>query len=285
MKINQLGILYIVATPIGHLKDISLRAIDILKTVDYIAAEDTRHSHFLLQHFSIATPLLSLHEHNESARAIQLIDCLQQGKSIALISDAGTPLISDPGYLLVRAVRNAGIQVMPVPGACAAIAALSASGLSTDRFVFEGFLPAKSKLRQERLAALQTESRTIIFYETPHRVLDSLEAMQEILGKDRPIVLARELTKIFETIKSGTIEEIIHWVTVDPNQKRGEIIILVSGSQVDSRIKEGDIVTSSEAVLTILLELLPLKQAAEITAKITGDRKNKLYQRALQLQK
>ncbi len=280
MKINQLGILYIVATPIGNLQDISLRAIDVLKTVNCIAAEDTRHSQHLLQHFSIKTPLLSLHEHNESERASQLIHRLQRGESIALISDAGTPLISDPGYLLVRDVKSVGIQVTPIPGACAAIAALSASGLPTDRFIFEGFLPAKSKLRKERLAALKTEPRTIIIYETPHRILDSLQEMQQVFGKDRLIVLARELTKIFETIKSGSIEEIIQWVTVDTNQQRGEIILLVSGADVISNPKD-NITLSSEAILTVLLEALPLKQAVAIAAKITGERKNNLYQRAL----
>ncbi|MCE3239283.1 MAG: rRNA ((1402)-2-O)-methyltransferase [Gammaproteobacteria bacterium] len=280
MKINQLGVLYIVATPIGNLQDISLRAIDVLKTVNCIAAEDTRHSQHLLQHFSITTPLLSLHEHNESERTSQLIHRLQRGESIALISDAGTPLISDPGYILVRDVKSAGIQVMPIPGACAAIAALSASGLPTDRFIFEGFLSTKSKLRKERLAALKTEPRTLIIYETPHRILGSLQEMQQVFGKDRFIVLARELTKIFETIQSGTIEEIIHWIMLDTNQQRGEIILLVKGADIISNPKES-ITTSAQAVLIALLEELPLKQAVGITAKITGERKNNLYQRAL----
>lgn len=282
MKINQFGKLYIVATPIGNLQDISQRAIDILKTVDCIAAEDTRYSQYLLTHFAIKTPLISLHEHNESERLEQLINRLQQGESIALISDAGTPLISDPGYLIVREVRKVGIQVVPVPGACAAIAALSASGLPTDRFVFEGFLPVKTKSRVARLMALQAEERTIIIYEAPHRILDLLQEMHDVFGEDRPVVLARELTKVYETIKSGALKEIIDWVEQDSNQQRGEIIVLVEGVQV---ISSQENKVSTDKVLAILLEVLPLKSAAEIAAKITGERKNELYQRALQINK
>lgn len=279
MNINQSGILYIVATPIGNLKDITQRAIETLQNVNCIAAEDTRHSKRLLQHLAIITPLISLHEHNEVERASQVIDRLRQGESIALISDAGTPLISDPGAILVQQVKNAGFQVVPIPGPCAAITALSVAGLPTDRFVFEGFLPAKPKLRKERLEVLRSESRTIIFYEAPHRILDSLQAMQQVLGRDRQMVLARELTKLFETVRSGTIGEIIDQVTQDDNQQRGEIIVLVSGVEVVSTV-EG--VVSSDKILITLLETLPLKQATEIAAKITGERKNDLYQRALQ---
>jgi 16S rRNA (cytidine1402-2'-O)-methyltransferase len=277
---NHSGTLYIVATPIGNLKDISLRAIEILQTVHCIAAEDTRHSKHLLQHLAITTPLISLHEHNEEARASQLISRLIQGESIALISDAGTPLISDPGAILVKKIKDAGISVVPIPGACALIAALSAAGLPTDRFIFEGFLSAKPPLRAERLTALQSESRTLIFYEAPHRILASLQAMQEIFGRDRKIVLARELTKLFETIRSGTIEEIIHWMTQDKNQQRGEITVLVAGAKI---IPTTEHLISSDKILMTLLETLPLKQAVDLAAKITHEKKNDLYERALQL--
>jgi 16S rRNA (cytidine1402-2'-O)-methyltransferase len=285
MKINPImlnhpGTLYIVATPIGNLQDMSQRAIEILQTVNSIAAEDTRHSAYLLQHFSIKTALLSCHEHNETKRTAQLLSRLQQGESIALISDAGTPLISDPGYILVREARNLGIRVVPIPGPCAAIAALSAAGLPTDRFVFEGFLPAKTKLRRERLMALCGEPRTIIFYEAPHRILDFLQELQKVLGGERQMAIARELTKLFETIHAGTISEMITWITADANQQRGEIIVLVAGVEAVSPIEN---TISAEHVFAVLLKALPLKQAAELVAKITGERKNALYQRALQI--
>ncbi len=280
MNIKHTGILYIVATPIGNLQDISLRAIEILQNVSCIAAEDTRYSKHLLQHLAITTPLISLHEHNEETRASQLIGRLQQGESIALISDAGTPLISDPGYILVKQVKNAGISVVPIPGPCALIAALSVSGLPTDRFVFEGFLPSKIKLRKERLEALQSESRTLIFYEAPHRILESLQTMQQVFGRDRQMVLARELTKLFETVQSGSIGEIVDWVMQDENQQRGEMIVLVEGMKVISKTER---MVSHDKVLVTLLETLPLKQAAEIAAKMTGERKNDLYERALKL--
>lgn len=282
MNINHSGILYIVATPIGNLKDITQRAIETLQNVNCIAAEDTRHSKRLLQHLGITKPLVSLHEHNETERANQLIGRLRQGEAIALISDAGTPLISDPGYILVRQVKNAGFRVVPIPGPCAAIVALSAAGLPTDRFVFEGFLPTKPKLRKERLENLQSEARTLVFYEVPHRISDSLQAMKQVLGDDRHIVFVRELTKVFETIKSGTIAEIIDWVTQDNNQQRGEIIVLVAGAKVISSVSG---IASSDKILMVLLERTSVKQAAEMAAKITGNSKNNLYQRALELKK
>lgn len=280
MNINHSGILYIVATPIGNLKDITQRAIETLQQVSCIAAEDTRHSKRLLQHLAISKPLVSLHEHNEAERAQQLIGRLRQGETIALISDAGTPLISDPGYILVKQVKNAGFQVVPIPGPCAAIAALSVAGLPTDRFVFEGFLPAKPQLREAQLQRLQSELRTIIFYEVPHRILSSLRAMKLVFGDDRPVVFARELTKLFETIKSGTIAELIDWVTQDNNQQRGEIIMIVAGAKVVSTVSD---IAAVDTILRILLIALPLKQATDIAAQITGKRKNELYQRALQL--
>lgn len=278
MNINSL---YIVATPIGNLQDMSLRAIEILKTVNLIAVEDTRHSAPLLQHFSIQTPMLALHEHNERERVRLLLERLQQGESIALISDAGTPLISDPGYHLVREAREKGIRVIPIPGPCAAIVALSAAGLPTDSFVFEGFLPVKATARTVSLEQLRNESRTLIFYEAPHRILETLEAMQTVFGDERRVVIARELTKKFETIQSGTLAEIVAWVKNDSNQQRGEIVLLVEGAEESSKINEQD----TERTLHILLDALPLKQAVDLAVKITGQRKNELYQRALKYKK
>lgn len=275
MNINNLGNLYIVATPIGNLQDMSLRAIETLKNVDVIAAEDTRHSAALLQHFSISTPLLALHEHNERERANTLLERLQRGESVALISDAGTPLISDPGYFLVKEARGLGVNVIPIPGPCAAVVALSAAGLPTDRFIFEGFLPAKTKGRVDRLTALKHEPRTMIFYEAPHRIVELLEDMQTVFGKDRTVVIARELTKKFETIRSGVLSELVEWVKNDPNQQKGELVVLAEGSS------ESPSNIPSQELLKLLLEHLPLKQAVDIAAKISGDRKNELYDLAL----
>lgn len=280
MKINHFGTLYIVATPIGHLQDITFRAIEILKTVDCIAAEDTRHSQPLLQHYGIKTPTLSLHEHNEAERSEQLLKRLTQGESIALISDAGTPLISDPGFVFVQKVKAQGITVVPIPGACAAIVALSASGLPTDRFVFEGFLPAKTSQRRQQLERLQHETRTLIFYESPHRIRAALEDMQTLWGGKRIAVLARELTKLYETIHAATLAELIAWIEKDANQERGEMVLIVQGAEKELDHNHQQI----EHVLTVLLESLPLKQAVDLAAKITGQRKNELYDRALQLQ-
>lgn len=273
-----MSILYIVATPIGNLQDITLRAIEILKQVNWIAAEDTRHSAALLQHYAISTPRFSLHDHNEREQAEKLIQKLKQGESIALISDAGTPLISDPGYHLVRAVRAAGIKMVPVPGACAAIAALSAAGLATDRFIFEGFLPAKTKARLDRLQLLENEMRTIIFYAAPHRILDVLIDMQTIFGTEREIVIARELTKMFETIHAGKLAEIVEWVKQDSNQQRGEFVVLVEGAQ---QVKEQ---VAYQKLLEILIaENVPVKQAVDIVVKVTSEKKNKVYELALQI--
>ncbi len=271
--------LYIVATPIGNLQDMSLRAIETLKTVDCIAAEDTRHSAPLLQHFMVKTPLIALHEHNERECADLLIKRLKQGESIALISDAGTPLINDPGYFLVREARKAGIQVIPIPGPSALIAALSASGLPTDRFCFEGFLPAKSKHRLKHLETLRHETRTLIFYEAPHRVLESLQDMLETFGPEREVVIARELTKLYETIYSGTLSHLVEWVKQDENQQRGEIVLMVKGAEAISN----EVDDSLEDILKILLAELPLSQAVELAAKITNRRKNEVYQKALAL--
>jgi len=266
--------LYIVATPIGNLSDISERAVQILKQVDLIAVEDTRHSGKLLQHSGVSTPMQALHEHNEAKKVEQLIDLLAAGKSIALISDAGTPLISDPGYQLVKAAIDAGIKVSPVPGAAALIAALSASGLPSDAFIFEGFLPNKSAGRLKKLEALADESRTLIFYEAPHRIIDCLEDMQQVFGAERVAVVARELTKTFETIKKDSLENLLSWIKADSNQQRGEFVLLIQGQEKAATTVNAE----AERILDILLQELPLKQASQLAARITGIKKNTLYQ-------
>lgn len=276
------GVLYVVATPIGNLDDISARALRVLREVKLIAAEDTRHSQRLLQHFGIETPLAPCHEHNEREQGGRFITRLLDGDDVALISDAGTPLISDPGFHLVRQARAAGIRVVPVPGPSALIAALSAAGLPSDRFIFEGFLPAKAAARHARLEALREEPRTLIFYEAPHRLLESLEAMKDVFGAERPVVLARELTKTFETLRDLPLGELCEWVRGDTNQQRGECVLLIGGWQAP----QGDDAVSADAlrVLDLLLAELPLKRAAALAAEITGVRKNLLYQVALERQ-
>lgn len=274
------GQLFIVATPIGNLEDITARALRVLAEVDVIAAEDTRHSAKLMQHFSINTPLIACHDHNERDLAERLIVRMQGGDSVALISDAGTPLISDPGYHLVRQVREAGLKVVPVPGACAMVAALSAAGLPSDRFAFEGFLPAKSAGRQARLAALVEDERTLIFYEAPHRLLESLKDMQAAFGEQRQAVLARELTKTFETLHGAPLAELVAWVAADSNQQRGECAVLVAPWQRPEGEESLDAHTLK--VLDALLAELPVKKAAALAAQITGARKNLLYQQALE---
>lgn len=280
---SPLGSLYVVATPIGNLDDISARALTILRNVALIAAEDTRHSARLMQHFGIGTPLTACHEHNERDQGGRFLARMLAGDDVALISDAGTPLISDPGYHLVRQARAAGIAVVPVPGACALIAALSAAGLPSDRFIFEGFLPAKSAGRRARLEQVKEEPRTLIFYEAPHRILECLQDMQAVFGDERPALLARELTKTFETLKGMPLAELAAWVASDSNQQRGECVVLVAGWQAP----EGEDAVSAEAVrvLNLLLAEMPLKRAAALAAEITGVRKNLLYQVALEQQK
>ncbi|WP_248921180.1 16S rRNA (cytidine(1402)-2'-O)-methyltransferase [Pseudomonas entomophila] len=278
-----MGTLYVVATPIGNLDDMSARALKVLADVSLIAAEDTRHSVRLLQHFGIDTPLAACHEHNERDEGGRFITRLLAGDDVALVSDAGTPLISDPGYHLVRQARAAGVQVVPVPGACALIAALSAAGLPSDRFIFEGFLPAKTAGRRVRLEQVKEEPRTLIFYEAPHRILECLEDMEAVFGGDRPAVLAREITKTFETLKGLPLAELRAFVQGDSNQQRGECVVLVAGWSAP----EDDQAISAEAqrVLDLLLAELPLKRAAALAAEITGVRKNLLYQLALERQK
>lgn len=269
--------LFVVATPIGNLADMVPRALEILQAVDVIAAEDTRHSRQLLEHFGIRTPLISYHDHSGPAVLSAMRERWQRGEHIALISDAGTPLVSDPGFRLVDAAHEDGVTVVPIPGACAAIAALSASGLPSDRFCFEGFLPAKAGARRQRLAALRAEPRTLVFYEAPHRLLETLRDGSELLGGERSVALCRELTKRFETVRRTSLVELSDWVAGDSNQQRGECVLVIEGAPADRvEYEEG------ERVLRLLLAELPLKKAAALAAAVTGDKKNRLYQVGLQ---
>jgi 16S rRNA (cytidine1402-2'-O)-methyltransferase len=270
----QPGYLWVVATPIGHRDDFSARAIETLRAVAVIAAEDTRHSRPLLVHHNIDTPLIALHEHNERDAVDAIVRRMQGGDAVALISDAGTPLISDPGFRLVRAARAAGIRCIPVPGACAAIAALSVAGLPSDRFVFEGFLPPKAAARRGRLQELAGDARTVIFYESSHRVAESLADMRDIFGADREAVLARELTKMFETVLGEPLGELAARVVADPDQQRGEHVILVAGrgEETDAKLAEG------QRVFAILREELPPAKAAKLAAAISGAPRKLLYQ-------
>ena len=273
--------LYVVPTPLGNLADITHRAVEVLRQVDWIAAEDTRHSAPLLRHYSSNARLLPAHEHNEEAAAQQVIARLQAGESVALISDAGTPGVSDPGTRLVAQVRAAGFRVVPLPGACAAITALSAAGLSEAHFLFYGFLPAKAGQRDAALQALVGLPYALVFYEAPHRILETVAALARALGGERTLVVARELTKLFETIHSGPLAEAEAWLTADPNRQRGEFVLLVSGAPERSSDALSD---EAERVLRLLLdEGLPLKQVAKLAQAISGAGKNALYARALEL--
>ncbi len=269
--------LYVVATPIGNLGDMVPRAVEVLQSVDLIAAEDTRHSSRLLSHFNIQTPAVAYHDHTDEKQVQKLIDRMLQGESIALISDAGTPIVSDPGYRLVRMARQAGIKVIPIPGACALIAALSASGLPSDRFTFEGFLPAKTGQRINRLQLLATEERTMIFYEAPHRIEASIKDFSEVFGGDREAVMAREITKTFETIYGGPLDQLLEFVSSDHNQRRGEIVLMVRGAPARSEQLDAE----AQRVMMILWESLSIKQASVLAAEITGVKKKVLYQWAL----
>ncbi len=271
--------LYIVPTPIGNLGDITQRALDVLSNVDMIAAEDTRHTGKLLSHFGIHTKTFALHDHNEQQKAQVLVEKLLAGHSIALVSDAGTPLISDPGYHLVTQCRQAGVKVVPLPGACAVVTALSASGLPSDRFSFEGFLPAKSKGRKDKFLEIAKVERTCVFYESPHRIVDSLEDMLEILGPDREVVLARELTKTFETIQGMPLGELVEWVKSDENQRKGEMALLIHGFRSSAEETLPEEATRTVAILT---KELPLKKAAALAAEIYNLKKNALYKWGLE---
>lgn len=276
MPENQL---YVVATPIGNLADITIRAQEVLESVDIIAAEDTRHTKRLLNHLGINKPLMAAHDHNESGAAEQILARLQDGQNVALVSDAGTPLIADPGFHVAKHVAEAGFNIVPVPGACAVITALCAAALPTDRFIFDGFLPPKSKGRKDYFASLKHEERTLVVYESPHRILDSLKDLQEVLGPEKELVVARELTKTFETFLRGTVEEILQQMQADSNQQRGEFVVMIRGA-----ISKKKLEVSQDAIdLTLLLsEELPLKHAAGLAAKHTGYKKNQLYQLALE---
>lgn len=271
--------LFVVATPIGHLDDMSYRAIDVLKSVSLIAAEDTRTSAQLMKHFNISTPLTACHEHNESNKIDILIQKLLNGEDIALISDAGTPLISDPGFKLVRAAQANGIRVIPVPGACAAIAALSAVGLPSDRFSFQGFLASKQSQRLQQLEKLKDETQTLIFYEAPHRILDSVKDMAAVFGADRPVGFAREITKTFETIKKMALGELVEFIAADHHQQKGEIVLVVGGASEEKDMEQEKL----DQLLQRLLQDLSVKAASQLAADLTGIKKKIAYQRALEL--
>ena len=275
------GQLFIVATPIGNLKDISERALETLRSVDTILAEDCRVSAKLLAAYGINTPMQSFHAHNEQAQLATIQTLLEQGKQLALISDAGTPLISDPGQSLIAALRQTGIPVTPIPGSCALIAALCASGLASTRFIFEGFLPVKAGARLKRLQALINDPRTLIFYDAPHRIVDALQACLEALGAERKMVVAREITKLYETFILGNIEECLQAVTENPDNQRGEFVIIIEGN--DEPQPDTQPTVNVDALLKTLLPHVSTKQAATQVAELTGLKKNDLYQRALNL--
>ncbi len=265
--------LYVVATPIGNLSDISARAREVLSEVSAICAEDTRHTKSMLQAYSIDKPLIALHEHNESDIAWKLVERLKTGDSLALVSDAGTPLVSDPGYRLVREVREAGFTVSPVPGACAAIAALSVAGIPSDRFCFEGFLPAKSSGRRERLQNLAREPRTLVFYESSHRIEESLTDFVAILGADREAAVARELTKLFETVLGNTLGGLLEKVQQDENQRKGEFVIIVRGCEDDTSVA----LAEGQRLYAKLVEHMKPSQAAKLAAELSGAPRKALY--------
>ncbi len=275
---NKSGSLYIVATPIGNLQDLSPRAVATLQQASLILAEDTRHSRTLMQAYSISTPLKSCHEHNEEQQIEAVIARISSGEDLALISDAGTPLICDPGYRLVAEASRAGIKVIPIPGPSACITALSASGLPSDRFFFQGYLPSKSVARRKTLQAIAGETATVIFYEVPHRIQASLADAIATLGDDRPATLVRELTKKFEEIHSGSLQSCQAWLNEKAERSKGEFVFLIGGvAAVEPEMIE------AERILKILMQDLPKRQAADLTAQITGAKKNVLYQRALDL--
>lgn len=277
---NNFGTLYVVATPIGNLGDITLRGIEILKAVDAIAAEDTRHTSGLLSHFGISKKLIAVHEHNEHQSAEKLLILLKAGEDIALVTDAGTPGISDPGAIVVDLVRKAGVKVVPIPGASAVIAALSASGIAQNGFLFHGFLPASGAARRKVLEALKTQAVTLVFYEAPHRIVESVDDIAKVLGEDRKITIARELTKTFETIHTCQTSLASSWLQADANQQRGEFVLLVETAAVKDA---EEIPEETVRVLKLLLAELPLKQAVKLATEITHEKKNSLYDLALKI--
>lgn len=277
---QQTGTLHVVSTPIGNLTDITERAKIILQEVDMIACEDTRHTGKLLHHLGIQNRLVALHDHNERDKIDWIASCLEKGQSIALVSDAGTPLISDPGYPLVSALRERGMSVQPVPGVSAIITALSGAGLPTDRFTFEGFLAHKSGAKRERLDSLIQEPRTMVFYESKHRILDTLKVMTEVFGAQRKACVARELTKTFETFYPGSLAEILELISADHNQQKGEFVVMITGNPELDPVSAVD----SEKLFRLLLKELPPKKAAAVIADLTGENKKVLYQKALAIQ-
>lgn len=279
---NNKGILYIVATPIGNLADMSLRALEVLKTVDLIAAEDTRNSKVLLNHYSIKTPMTAYHEHNENSKRQFLLEKLNVGESIALISDAGTPLINDPGYSLVESVKQAGFDVVPIPGACALIAALSASGLATDRFNFEGFLPRTASARRAVFEAYKSRQGTLVFYESSHRIVKCMEDVLATYDAAHKMSIARELTKTYETIATGTVADIHQRLNSDNNMQRGEFVVLIEG--FDKKQHKGDDLSDEDLdTLKTLLAECSLKTAVKLAVQLTGQPKKALYKAALEL--
>lgn len=272
------GSLFIVATPIGNLDDISQRALQVLREVAWVAAEDTRHSGKLLSHFNISARFLSLHDHNEKQRAASLLQKLQAGESVALVSDAGTPLISDPGYSLVRLCRDAGVKIVPIPGPCALIAALCCAGLPTDKFHFIGFLPAKSGQRQQVLTDIPANVGTLITYETARRIKDTLADVAVVFGDDRELVLAKEITKTFEHFCHGTAQSITAWLEDDPQRCQGEMVLMIAPPATKP---DDDIHPVAQKTLKLLMTELPLKKAAALTAEIHGEKKNALYKLGL----
>lgn len=271
--------LFVVATPIGHLDDMTYRAIEVLKSVSLIAAEDTRQSLLLMKHYNISTALTACHDHNESNKIDSIIEKLKNGENVALVSDAGTPLISDPGFKLVRAAQENGIRVTPVPGACAAIAALSAVGLPSDHFSFEGFLSSKQSQRLIQLNKLKANMHTMIIYEAPHRILDSVKDMVDVFGGDRHVGFAREITKTFETIKKMTLAELHEFIANDRNQQKGEIVLVIAGATEEKDLEQ----EALDKLLLRLLQDLSVKAASQLAADLTGIKKKIAYQRALEL--
>jgi 16S rRNA (cytidine1402-2'-O)-methyltransferase len=277
---KQVGILYVVATPIGNLGDITLRAIETLKMVDAIAAEDTRHTSGLLSHFGINKKLIAVHEHNEHQSAEKLLAQLKSGENIALVTDAGTPAVSDPGAIVVKIVREAGLKVVPIPGASAVVAALSASGITQNGFYFHGFLPASGAARRKILEQLKAQTVTLVLYEAPHRIIECVEDIAKVLGGDRQVTFARELTKTFETIYTCPADQASAWLQADANQQRGEFVLLIEAAPV---VESQEISEEAQRVLKCLLAELPLKQAVALATEITQLKKNDLYEFALKL--
>jgi 16S rRNA (cytidine1402-2'-O)-methyltransferase len=277
------GCLYVVATPIGNLQDISARALDVLNSAHLILAEDTRHSARLLAHYGITTACRSFHDHNESRQVAHIVERIAAGERIALVSDAGTPLINDPGFRLVAALRAQGQAVIPIPGPSALVCALSVAGVATDRFCFEGFLPARASARRRYLRGLSAEQRTLVFYESPRRILKAVTDLVAEFGPDRPAVLARELTKIHESVISATLAELCSWLEEHEEQCRGEFVIVVAGAAPPALVNDDTAAVSTRDLLRVLIQELPVKQAVAVVARLTGAKRNTLYQQAIAL--